>query len=69
MKRTVYIPDDVWHEARARVLSRGTTVSAVLTDALRAYLRDCPPLEPGPRLRASETRGMFNPPRPRKVSK
>lgn len=36
--RSVRIPDDLWEQARERAREAGTTVTAVLVEALRVYV-------------------------------
>lgn len=38
--RTVRIPDELWEPALAKAQEEGTTVTAVIIDALKRYLRD-----------------------------
>lgn len=35
--RAVRVPDDLWKAAQAKAAAEGTSVSAVLNEALRAY--------------------------------
>lgn len=41
--RAIRIPDDLWDEARKQAAARGTTISDVVRDGLRAWL-DTPQL-------------------------
>lgn len=36
--RNIRVPDDLWEAAKARTTEDGTTVTAVVNAALRAYL-------------------------------
>lgn len=38
--RTVRIPDEIWEPAIAKAAAEGTTVTAVIIDALVRFLRD-----------------------------
>lgn len=38
MPRAMRIPDDLWHAAVDKAREEGTTVTAVVIDALRAFL-------------------------------
>ena len=38
MPRSLRIPDDLWHAAVAKAREDGTTVTAVVIAALRAYV-------------------------------
>lgn len=38
-QRTVRVPDDVWHEAKATADQRGETLSEVIRQALERYIR------------------------------
>ena len=38
MPRAIRIPDDLWAEAREQTAARGTTISEVVRDGLRAWL-------------------------------
>lgn len=37
--RGVRVPDELWNAAKARARENGTTVTAVVVAALRAYIR------------------------------
>jgi hypothetical protein len=37
--RTMRLPDDLWHAARVRAVTEHTTVTAVVTAALKRYTR------------------------------
>jgi predicted HicB family RNase H-like nuclease len=37
--RTVRVPDQVWNEAKEKAEAEGTSVSDVVNDCLRRYLR------------------------------
>ena len=39
MPRSLRIPDDLWHAARAKARAEGTTLTAVVIAALRRYLK------------------------------
>ena len=39
MPRSLRIPDDVWKASVEKARSEGTTVTAVVVEALRRYLR------------------------------
>ena len=46
MPRSMRIPDDVWTAAVAKARAEGTTVTAIVTAALRKYVKR--PLTPTP---------------------
>ncbi|CAN5294386.1 hypothetical protein BH23ACT9_BH23ACT9_06910 [soil metagenome] len=46
MKTTIDLPDDLLAAVRERARQRGTTMRAVLEEALRRTLTDDPPAEP-----------------------
>jgi len=37
--RSIRVPDDVWDAARQKAAERGETISQVVVDALRRYVR------------------------------
>jgi len=39
MPRSLRIPDDLWHAARAKAAEEGTTLTAVVVAFLRRYLK------------------------------
>lgn len=39
MPRSLRIPDDLWHAARAKAAAEGTTLTAVVIAFLRRYLK------------------------------
>ena len=39
MPRSLRIPDDLWHAARAKAAQEGTTLTAVVIAALRRFLK------------------------------
>lgn len=41
--RPIRVEDDLWRAAKAAAADNGTTVSAVVRGALRAYVDDHPP--------------------------
>lgn len=39
-RRTVRVPDDVWQAARRKAADEGKTITEIIIDALRRYVRD-----------------------------
>ena len=39
MPRSLRIPEDLWHAARAKAVAEGTTVTAVVVAALKRYIK------------------------------
>lgn len=39
-RRTVRVPDEVWEAARRKAADEGKTITEVIVDALKRYVRD-----------------------------
>lgn len=43
--RNIRVPDDIWDAAKVCAAERGETVTAVLTRALKRYIKQPPPAQ------------------------